>query len=208
MLMQPNQPPSRPSPPTPPDQYGFILNNEPKPKVRFNLPLPKLPKPVIFILGGSLVILVILVLAAAIFGGRSGSPQPLVDLMARSQEIVRVSEIAGPEVLDSGTKALAATTKSSLASEQAELSAYLSASGSPIEAANLTAYLDEAVDADFAAAAKNSELDEAYVNYLKENLTSYSNALQSAYQTAPAGAKPALEGAYESVQTILSAPQF
>lgn len=207
--MQPQQPSSpQPGPPTPPDQYGFILNNQPKPKRRFKLPLPKLPKPVMFILGGSLVILVILVLFAAIFGGRSGNSQPLVDLMARSQEIIRVSEIAEPEVLDSGTKALAATTKSSLAGEQTELSAFLAASGSPVEPANLTAYLDEAVDADFEAAAKNGELDAAYVNYLKENLTSYSNALQVAYQTAPAGAKPTLEEAYETVQTILSAPQF
>ncbi|MEX1995439.1 MAG: hypothetical protein WD887_01555 [Candidatus Saccharimonadales bacterium] len=204
--MQPSSP--KPGTPAPPDQYGFILNNDPKPKPRFKLPLPKLPKPLLFVLGGSLIILIILVLAAAIFGGRSGSPQPLVDVMARSQEIIRVTDIAVPEVTDNGTKTLAATVKSSLASEQAELNTYLSGTSSPVEPQSLTAYLDEAIDAEFATAAKNNELDIAYIRYLKENLSAYSGALQSAYQTAAASAKPILEEAYESIQIILSAPQF
>jgi hypothetical protein len=200
--------PQQPNNPLPPEQYNFILNNAPKPRRRLNLPLPNLPKPAKVLLLVMGVILIVLVFAALIFGGRSGNSQPLVDVLARSQEIIRITDIAAPQALDSGTKAVAATAKNSLTSDQAALNSFLAGSGEKIEPQTLTAYQDADTESRLQAAASNGELDEAYAAYLKDALTNYSSALQAAYQTAPPAAQPLLEEAFESVQVILSSPNL
>lgn len=192
MLMQPQSP-------TP--QYDFILNNQPAPK-KFR-PLPGPAGPARNILIAVLAVFLVVLLAALLLGGRSGSTQPIINVMARNQEISRVSTLVGQQSKDPTTQALVSTVNSSLGSDKARLAGYLKSSKQKYDTKSLAADLNKNTDSQMQAAAQNGTLDTAYKTYLKSGLGSYKSDLQTAYTSAGSNASQILTTAFSSTQVIL-----
>lgn len=201
--MQPQEPSTGP-----PSQFDFMMADSHKPKSGFRLPLPNLPKPILLVVG-VLVILIVIIVAASFFSrSRNSVANQLVDIMARAQEIARVSTLAEPEVQTSETKALAATTQAALSSEQQQLGQYLSSRKFKFSEKSLVRYLDQNIESQLELAAQNGNLDETYINYLKKQLADYNAALQKAYLVASPNTQAILSEAFSSTKVLLSAPQI
>ena len=139
-----------------------------------------------------------------LFGGSTGN-SPVVDSIARSQEIIRISSSLGTQQgIDTNTKDLAVTVKASLSSQQQQLIAYLKSKGTKIDPAKEVIYKNSSTDAQISSATQNNDLLVFYKSYLKTNLPLYESALQKAYASADSKDKPILSNAYTSSQTILS----
>lgn len=199
-------PPLSSSNPQQPGQYDFILKDSPKPPR--NYPWSSLPKPVVLIAGVSLALMIGIVSFSALFGGRVSNGTQLMDLMARSQEISRVSTLAGQQASSADTKALAMTANESLSSGKQQITKYLKAHKIKIDVKKLNARLNKSTDAQLLSASQNNNYDQAYLSYLKTNLTDYNSALNTAYTGAPKELQATLKEAYSSNQQILSAPQL
>jgi len=203
--MQPEQPQANTSNPNP--QYDFIMNAGKQPKKNFSLPKLNLPRPVKLTLAGIVALFVIIVLSSIFFGSKTGTYQPLIDAMARAQEITRVSALAQQnDSQDQIVQNLAATVQTALSSQNAQLSAYLKTNKATPSTKALAIDQNKATDAQLQAAAQNNNLATVYETYLKQNLATYKNDLSTAYQKAGPKGKVILSASYNSVQVLLANP--
>lgn len=194
-LMQPN---------APNQQYDFILKNQKPQRGRFHLSLPGSGSSVSRGLLIGLVVIVLILFAILIFGGNGSANKPLVDLVARAQEINRVSTaVANQQDVSADTKNLVATVQSVLSSQQQQIASYLAGTGTKIDPVKQTAYKDTGTDSQLTSADQAGNLAAFYQSYLKSNLANYQSALQADYKTATPKAKTLIANDYASVTTIL-----
>lgn len=189
-----------------PGQFDFILKDSPKPPRQY--PWSSLPKPLVLIAGISLLLIIGITIFSLLFGNRVSNGGQLIDIMARAQEISRVSTLAQQQASANDTKALALTTGDSLSSEQQEIAKYLKAHKIKADPKKLNARHNKSTDDELQAASQSNNYDQTYLSYLKTNLAEYSSALNNAYNGAPEDLQVTLKEAYSSTQQILLAPQF
>jgi hypothetical protein len=194
MLMQPQSPN--------PD-FDFMLKDQPQ--SGRNLPLTNLPRPVIYGVGG-LLIVILLIVGLSLLSGRQGSSQPLVGVLARNQEILRVTTVAQPQLNDSQVKALAATATASLNSDKQQITAYLASRHIKPKPAQLAVDIDTSTDAAFRSAGQNNGMDQAYVSYLRDALNKYETELRTASQSTSVKVKSILNDATVSIISLLASP--
>jgi hypothetical protein len=195
--------------PTSPDpKFDFMLKNNQMAKR--GLGLPPMSKPVKIILGAVLGIFILIIISSALSGRGKGATQPIINAMARGQEILRVTKLTQQQLplQDPTAQALSATVYSSLSSDQQQLSAYLAANHAKVSTALLAADVDKASDAQLQSASQNNNIDSAYEDYLKTSLPKYQTDLQTAYKSAGPKGKVLLKSAFDSTTTLLSAPQL
>ncbi len=246
--MQPNDPPNPTSEPKPdaggyykqvsdadplaqqtsaPAQtFDFMLKDQSKPKKFFGLG-GGMGAPAKILLGATGVLIIILAAAVFLGGGKTNSQQ-LLDLMAQSQEILRVTELEKQQLKDQNVLNLAATTEAVLASQQSDFSAYLTAQKIKYKPSVLATHTNEATDAQLQAAAQNNNLDDAYVIFLNNTLKTYQASLNTVFGATKGKDRElciqvsisvdktecgqtyagALQSAYQSVNTLLNSSQF
>ncbi len=217
VLMPPpnTTPPAQPpvsNPPTPPATPGgpfdFITKSAPPAPEKTGLKLPNLPKPVLILIG-ALGLLLIFIVIAVFLGSMGGvKTQAYVDIMSRSSEIVRVSDLTKSKMKDADALALLTTTTTALSSQQSQFSAYVSSTGGKVDPKLLGSYQNSETDKGLATAEQNSKLTEAYIIYLQGSLNGYLNSLNTAYSVASKRAKPIIAQSITSTKVLLSAPQF
>ena len=191
--------------PTSPDpKFDFMLKN--KPQAKRGMGLPNVPKPVKIILGIVVGLFLLIIISSVLSGRNKGATQPIVNAMARGQEIIRVTQLTQQQLplQDPTTQALAATVFSSLTSEQQQLISYLAANHTKVSKVQLAADTDKTTDSNLQSASQNNNMDEAYVSYLKTNLAAYETDLQTAYKSAGPKGKAILKSAYDSTVTLLN----
>lgn len=194
-------------PQSPKPDFDFMLkDNQP---VKRGLSLPGIPKPIKIVLA-AIVFITILIVALSWFSGRNSSiTQPVVNVIARGSETLRVTTLVQSQLQlrDPQTRALAATVSSSLSSDQVQLKTYLTKNlKTKVSAAILSGLTDKSTDAGLKSASQNNRLDSAYVTYLKTALEKYKQNLQLAYDSAGPNGKKILKEAFDSTQTLLSSP--
>lgn len=191
-------------------QYDFILKNgENRPKkLGLKLPFSNLPKPILIGLAAVFGFFLIIILLSLLGGRGSGTSDKYLRVMARAQEIARVSDLVSAKSASSDTKSLAITVSTSLNSEQNQLGAYLKSAHLKYSSKSLAIYLNKNTDASLNAAAQNNSLDQTYFGYLKTQLSAYQSSIRTAYQSAGQAAKPILYSFLASVQTIMASPQL
>jgi len=202
--MQPEQPQA--SPPGQNPQYNFIMDAGKQPKKGLSLPKLNLPRPIKIAIGGIIALFLIIVLSSLLFGNKSSRYQPYLTVMARGQEIARVSALAKDDSQDQTVQNLASTVQTTLLSQQSQITAYLKSNKASFSAKQLAGDKSSASDSLLQTAAQNNNLAAAYSNYLKQNLATYKNDLSAAFAKATPKGKLILNSAYDSAQTLLSTP--
>lgn len=195
-------PPVQPQSPNP--DFDFMLKEQPA--ARRGLPLPNLPRVALFGIIGAVVIIVLIIVFSFFSGRDGGSTQPIINVLARGQETLRVTESVQPQLQDPQTRALAATAAASLNSDKQQLESYLSKNRVKLNAAQLAADLDKTTDTSMQTAAQNNSLDQTYVSYLKDALSRYETDLKAAYQKAGPNGRTILNGASISTTALLNSP--
>lgn len=199
------QPQDTPAPPSPNPNYDFILKDQPQPKKSL-MPSFGMPKKALGILLGTiLVFLVVVVLATVLKGG--GNSTPMVEVLGKGQEILRVTKLVEPLAQDADTQGLAATTDAAFSSQLSQVSAYLAKANIKTDAKSLAVYQNKNTDAQVRAAAQDNSLAIFYAGYLKQDLSRYQTSLKASAKGASAARLQILNDAYVSTQTLLSAPQ-
>ncbi len=157
----------------------------------------------------ALLVLIVVIVSAMLLNRGGGNSQQVVDLMAQSQEIVRVSQLQEQQLQDSNTKGLAATAVTAMRSQQAEFGDILKRSNVKYGEIELAFRTNKDTDARLQTAAQNNNLDDTYTDYLKSSLSTYQSSLEQAFQaTQSVSLRQALQSAYESITILLNSPQF
>jgi hypothetical protein len=196
--MQPDQ--------APPPDYNFILQDKPQPKRPL---MPGVPRAVLLGGGAVVAVLILILIFGLIFGKKNTGTADLIEALGRGQEISRVTEVQTQKLKDPEALSLASTAQASLTSERSELSSWLAKHKVKTNPKKLAIYKNSATDTELQQAAQNNNLDAAYLAYLQKALNDYSDILRRAYTaTSSPTAKVVLKEAFDSTQTLLSAPRL
>jgi hypothetical protein len=209
MLMPPQQPNQQPALPNSNPEFNFIFNGEQQPKRHFSLPGGNnFFKLSLLIVGAGAVVGVLIIMASSFLGPKINTKQ-VTDVIARGEEISRVSNEVTQKSRDLNTSNIAATTSVSMDSEGRQLLSYLGKNKKKVNKKDLTLYFNKNTDAEIIAADQNNHLSEYYYSYLKKNLTDYESAIKTAYDTTNGPAlKSTLNEFSISTTTILKAQQL
>ena len=188
--------------------YDFILSASDQPPAPPKNRSKLLSKPVIRVLAGMAFIVIIAVVASTFLRSGESATQDLVKLMADQLEIARVSDTALKSAQDPNTKALAATTKNTLISEQKQLNDYLTGRKVKIPNSKAISPPNKITDQKLTIALQNNNLDNEYVIYLKTSLSAYQTMLSDVYPKVSKGAQSFIKTDIDSVKVILAAPQI
>ncbi|HZP55280.1 MAG TPA: hypothetical protein VFB03_00720 [Candidatus Saccharimonadales bacterium] len=189
----------------PTSQFDFMLKEPPKPKQGLSLPSGIAGK--ILVLGVALVVAVLLFVL--FFGNKNTGSKQVIDLMAQSQEILRINQLENLQFQNSDTKNLSATTSVTLESQQADLAAYLKKVKVKVSSKELVLRFNKNTDTQLQTAAQNNNLDTAYLLYLKNALTSYQSSMKTVYDSTKSKTlRAALQSAFTSDATILKSSEF
>lgn len=194
-------------PQNPNRNFDFILQDSHQKSNRL-LRLPRLPKKVKLILASVIGLFIILIVISILSSHKSSANQPFINVLSRQQEIMRVTQLTQQQLQlqDPATQALAATTYSSVSSEQQQLIGYLASNGIKVSTKSLTGDQNKNTDLQLESAAQNNNLDAAYTSYLKQALGVYQTDLQTAAKTAGPNGKKLLNEAFDSTKTLLDSP--
>lgn len=196
----------QPQAPTPNPNLDFIMQSGQPPKKGSRLPGLGLPKLAVRAIIGVFIIAILIVVYAVLSGGGSTSSSPFLTVLARGQEIIRVSTSVGQLATDVPTQNLAVTTEESLTSEHTQLTTYLATQ--KIKPSQLALSVDKntGTDTQMQTASTNGNLNTVFAVYLKQQLQTYAASIQTAYQTAGPHGKQILSDAFNSVQVLLASP--
>jgi len=184
--------------------YDFIFNDKAAPK---KSKLPTGLNSIVLIAGTLIVIMILVLILSAVFGSKSSLDKAsLTDVIGKAQEINRISSAQQPNLKDPNVSGLAATAAVASDSDQATLSNYLTSHKVGIDKKKLALYAtnDKSIDNQLTAAQQGDTLDQAYSSYLKTALSSYAEALKTAYAANQSiNIKNILQQAYNSTETLL-----
>jgi hypothetical protein len=196
--------------PSPNPEYNFIFSDQ-KPRGRFNFHLPggnNLTKLAILIVAIGSVLGILIIVLSSFFGPKVNTKE-ITDVVARAQEITRVSDSVSKKARDLNTANLASTTSASLTSEEEQLITYLKKSHKKVSAKDTAIYASKKTDDEIQSADQNNRLSAYYVSYVKKNLTDYQASIKTAYNTAGGPIlKATLNEFSKSNQIILNTQQI
>lgn len=163
-----------------------------------------MPK-VLMIVGVLVIITIIGVIAATLFGGSSGgSKTTYTKLLQQQTEIVRIAELASKDAQSSTTKNFAITTSQTLLSTKSDLTALAKSAGADIEPKTLLLGKDTTTDKALTTAAQINNYDAVFTETLTKELTEYSKTLQELLndtkQTKP---RDTLKSSLDSVKILI-----
>ncbi|MDB5166110.1 MAG: hypothetical protein JWM37_182 [Candidatus Saccharibacteria bacterium] len=164
-----------------PSAYEFIVN--PSHTSAKKIPLSGIPKPLILVI----IILVVLTLGFAAFAAIRGSGNKNVaeyfSIVQQQAEIQRLSQIAWTQqTVSSDTKADALTTRMTVSTDSAQLTAFLAEGGVKFDEKKIALGQDVLANKTLDAAITTGTFDSAFNKILIEKLTKYQQSLQTTYQ--------------------------
>ncbi len=182
--MQPNAPTPGPAPLPPhmpsPTQYDFIMNpNQPGAK-RPLIGGHNKHRLLMFSIIGGVLLIIILIASSVFFGGNKTTG--LLEIAQTQQELIRVSDLGTQKAASSSARALAYTTKESMASSQNEMLGQLAKQGQKkINPKTLAVKKNKHTDEVLAQAALDNRYDETFEKTLQQQLVEYQKLLKATY---------------------------
>jgi hypothetical protein len=214
--MQPQQPQGAPTLNSGPHgeldpNYGFIFNGQQKPGRRFPFKLPgsnNLTRIVLLVIAGGAILGILLIVVSSVLGSKGVHTKEVTDVIGRAEEIARVSDLVAKQSRDVATQNLAATTATSLTSQEEQLLLYLKKYHKKIVPKQLHFYQDSTTDTQMQTAASTNSLTPTYYAYLKKHMADYNNSIKTAEVSSGPIGKSILQNASSSNQILLSSPQL
>lgn len=193
--------------PAPSNNYDFIMNpGQPQPKRGLFAGAPgkdSFVTKILILVGGAVLVMIVLAVVINLFFGGKTSLDTLVSLAQAEQEIVRLSA-EGEDATSQEIKNAAVTTELSLTSHQQQWLAYLAERSRPVPAEELNLKRNASLDAKLKTAAQTSTFDTTYTDIMRSQLTTYAQALRTAYQNESGAQKRALmSNQYNDVVLLL-----
>lgn len=194
----------QPTLPTPDNPYGFILDPN-KNEARKLLPSDsKRTRILIIVLASIILLLLVSMVFSMISKSSNAQVTRLKDLLAEQQEIIRVSAIGLENISTVETRNYLTTINYTAASQQQQLSKYLSGKKVTIEKTLYDSKLDTTTDKQLAAAVQNNKYEQIYDSILLTLLTEYQKDLKEAYKKATTNeSKAILTSSFNSVSLLL-----
>lgn len=187
--------------------YDFIMNPVAAPKKKkFSVGNKgSLKGKVVKIIAAGVALIILVIIGARLLlGNPSGNASALIELAASQQELVRVSGLGLQKAKDPTVLAFAQTAKLTVSSQNSELLTYLKDKGVKYKPEQLSAAKDTTVDDKLTSAAANNQLDQVFLDTLKNSLGEYRKKLQEDYKSSASQAtKDMLSKDYDSVTELL-----
>ena len=190
--MQPQRP-YQPAPPPQPHEYEFIVNPGQPKRRSLNL-LPSGAPPalrIVMIVGGLFALLIVFLIAKAIFSG-GGNTEALTSVAQQQQQIIHLTtDAASQNNLSSSNLNFSVTAKATLSSAQQQLVTYLQNNGHKVKAKTLGLKISANLDEQLQTAATSSTYNDTYRQTMQTELSDYQQALREAYKqtSGPKGRK-------------------
>ncbi len=166
----------------PDNQYEFITSPQLPQKPSGLAALGAVNKKMLALVGGSVLILLIVIISVVVSMLNSGptNKDHLLAAASLQAELIRVSDVAVKEAHGPDARNLAITTQLSLRSDQTELTAALKAQKVKAPGAGKNAK----TDALLTEATQNNRFDQTYMEFIQEQLVDYQKKLYTAHQTS------------------------
>lgn len=197
--------PGVPNTPSPDNPYKFILDTNHQPKKGLGKGVSSGLKTKIFaILGIGIALVVIIIVANALFFKKEDNATKLSALAAEQTEIIRVADLGLKTSTDGDTRNFGQTARLTVQSHYNSLSSYLKTKNVSLTPLILKSKLDSKTDAALTTAAAANKFDEVFKDKLKTSLTTYAGNIKESYKTASnETSKKLLSDMYDSVETLL-----
>lgn len=145
------------------------------------------------------------VIFSFLLGGEAGQTDKLIDIAARQQEVIRLSDAATEQAKGSDTLQLATTTKLSMLSLQKETLDLVKKQGEKVKETQINSYKSRATDEKLSAAQQSNRYDEAFLEVLNTALADYQKAVKSTFDTSTSqNERLLLDKAYRQVGLLLA----
>ncbi|HVV25515.1 MAG TPA: hypothetical protein VHC21_00575 [Candidatus Saccharimonadales bacterium] len=213
--MQPNNPYQPPAPAPPPispapqpSGYDFITNPSAPPRRGPNL-LPSnasTPMRLVVVVGGLLVLLILFLILKGLLSG-GGNTEALINVAQDQQQIIHLTTNATSNSqvgLSTTNENFAVTAQASLTSAQQQLITYLATNGHKVKTKTLSLKISSSLDQELQTAATNSTYDSTFKQTMQNQLSSYQQALRTAYaQTKGPKGRQLLSDQFNAAQLLL-----
>lgn len=198
--MQPTEQPNQQNP------YGFIMNPEKPPK----RPLfgGSMKSRILVVVAGVVLLMILGMVASALLSaGNKAVVNSLKDVIAKQQELIRVSDMGTKNASTSKAISFARTVNLTIKTDQAVIIDYLGRNKGSITDFEKNSAKNSNTDTILEASKANNRYDEVLTEELTKLLTSYRASLNTAYDTAKGeNTKATLSKSYETAGTLLGEP--
>jgi hypothetical protein len=177
-----------------------------KPPRQFSLPGKTRAMRTLFIAGGLLGLVVVLIILKSLFGGGSGLTSFVV-VAQDQQELLHLA--TGVSKMQSGVSTanqnLAATTQLSVGSAQVKLIKYLAANGHNVNSKTINLKVSTSFDSQLQAALANTTYDQTFRQIMRTVLKVYMDDMKTAYsQTTGTNGHALLNDDYNQAQLLVT----
>ena len=156
------------------------------------------------ILGIGIVLIIVIVVANALFLKKEDNATKLSALAAEQTEIIRVSDLGLKTAVDGDTRNFAETAKVTVLTQLNSITTYLKKKNVTLTPLILKSKLDKKTDAALLTAASANRFDEVFKEELKTELFSYAKNIKDAYNTASnPTSKQLLSDSFDSIELLL-----
>ena len=137
------------------------------------------------IIGGGIAVLIVVVLLVNLVFGNKTNFSGIIALAQTQQEIARVANEGKQGLGDQAIAGAAINTRLSMITQQQNLVSYLGIHRQKIDSKRLALKKDAKTDKQLQQAKATSTFDIVFTQVMRQQLTDYAGALQTAYKSAP-----------------------
>lgn len=183
--------------------YDFILNPQ-KPKKTF-IGLKGFGRTIALIIGGTILVMIIAVLAINAFAPKKISKGDMLSLAQSQTELLRLTEQGKSGATQQITRNFSTTINTTLLTQQQQTIGLLSKNGAKVNPKELALKQNATSDQKLASAKATSTYDKAFTGIVQNELQSYSNLLkQLASKASTQEESNRLGDYYQQSQMLLS----
>jgi hypothetical protein len=203
---QPTYPPGQAPIPQNTGQYDFIVNtgnHRSGGLLSANTPMKTR---IVVVAGGGVALLVLALLFFALLSNTgNNNNDALIAVAQRQAELVRISQQPVTQADQQATQNFAATTYTSLMSDEQVILHVLALHNAKVSSSQLAARQNPQTDSQLASAKGSGTYDQTYLSIAQSQLNAYIQALKTAYTGAPTlGEKQDLKDAYDQAQLLVT----
>lgn len=159
--------------------YDFIVNSDQN-KRRLSAPQSMGARIAIVAGSGAVLLIILIIVFSAIFGGSDNSQQ-FLKVLQNQQEIARVTQLQDVSTADQSVKNVANSTHLAVSSDQKQLLTSLASLGREFKQKDIALGQNPKTDEQLTAAKAAGDFDTAFLTALTEHLKGYQTSLQQAY---------------------------